>query len=64
LFPTNSEIRNFNEQELSKLSGKNYVFFAKDEEIIPNSLRKLLKDCLARDKLELKVGAQVMLIKN
>jgi len=64
LFSTNSEVGNFNERELNKLSGKSYYFIAKDEEIIAGSLRKLLKDCLAREKLELKVGTQVMLIKN
>jgi hypothetical protein len=37
---------------------------AKDEEKVPYKLAELVKSCIAPIKLELKIGAQVMLIFN
>jgi ATP-dependent DNA helicase PIF1 len=64
LFATNQEVQGINEQELNKLTGKSYFFMAKDEEKVPYKLAELVKSCIAPIKLELKIGAQVMLIFN
>ncbi|CAJ0840354.1 8137_t:CDS:2 [Entrophospora sp. SA101] len=50
---------------LSKIQNKSYIYHAKDYEPTKiGQLKTLIKGCLAPDKLELKRGAQVMLIKN
>lgn len=64
LFSTNQEVGNTNEQELAKLPTPSHFFEAEDKEIMVGKLKDLIKSCLAPQKLELKVGAQVMLIKN
>ncbi|CAJ0849446.1 10486_t:CDS:2, partial [Entrophospora sp. SA101] len=49
---------------LSKIQNKPYIYHAKDYEPEKiGQLKTLIKGCLAPDKLELKRGAQVMLIK-
>jgi len=52
--------------QLAKLTTQSYFFKAEDKESenFPDSLGRLKGDCLAYNKLELKIGAQVMLIKN
>lgn len=64
LFSTNQEVGNINNQELAKLSDNSYFFLAKDEEREEGELKKWVKNCPAAEKLELKVGAQVIFIKN
>ncbi|MCE8162947.1 MAG: AAA family ATPase [Candidatus Moeniiplasma glomeromycotorum] len=64
LFSTNHEVGSINEQELNKLPTTSHFFLAEDKEIIAGKLKELTKSCLTLSRLELKVGAQVMLIKN
>ncbi|CAG8837999.1 19718_t:CDS:2, partial [Racocetra persica] len=64
LYSKNREVGNLNTKELAQLPGDAYFFAAKDEEIFPGQSVELARSCLAAAKLELKVGAQVMLIKN
>jgi ATP-dependent exoDNAse (exonuclease V) alpha subunit len=40
------------------------IYYARDEESVAKTLKTLTKDCLAPEKLELKIGAQVMLTVN
>lgn len=66
LYSTRNEVDRANNQRLCKLPGKTHVFKAidggdmKDEEL----RSKLLQNFLAPKELQLKVGAQVMMIKN
>jgi ATP-dependent DNA helicase PIF1 len=50
--------------ELMKLEGKGTIFVANDFAIDPRDLRKLDDSLMAPNSIELRVGAQVMLIKN
>lgn len=64
LFATNQEVQGINEQELAKLAGQSHFFTAQDEEKAPYKLAELIRSCIAPARLELKIGAQVMLIFN
>jgi ATP-dependent DNA helicase PIF1 len=63
LFSTNKDVDGFNETELSRLTSVSYIYNAVDEGSSVQVL--MLKECTkAPQRLELKVGAQVMLLKN
>ncbi|RFU24339.1 hypothetical protein B7463_g12002, partial [Scytalidium lignicola] len=66
LFPTRNEVENANAFRMRDLHGKGYRFEARDTGTIKDeALReKLLSNMMAPKVLELKKGAQVMLIKN
>lgn len=62
-FPTRNEVENSNQRRLKALSGKSYRYDAIDTGDV--AIRdKLLANMMAPPSLELKKGAQVMLIKN
>ncbi|EOO02136.1 putative dna repair and recombination protein pif1 protein [Phaeoacremonium minimum UCRPA7] len=63
LFPTRNEVENSNEKRLKALPGKSYRYDAHDTGD-PAIREKLLQNMMAPKTLELKKGAQVMLIKN
>lgn len=63
LFPTRREVAHRNHECLAALPGKSYFFRAVDEGKEP-FLGKLQKYCPAPETLELKVGAQVILLMN
>lgn len=66
LFSTRAEVDNANYSRLKTLPGETMTYEASDGGVIDNVelRRKLLDNFLAPKKLELKVGAQVMNIKN
>ncbi|GAO49977.1 hypothetical protein G7K_4112-t1 [Saitoella complicata NRRL Y-17804] len=66
LFPTRWEVDNANTTRLRQLSGEARTFNAMDTgSVTDKAMRdKLLASCMAPPVLELKMGAQVMLIKN
>ncbi|KAF7935675.1 hypothetical protein BELL_0466g00020 [Botrytis elliptica] len=66
LFPTRNEVENSNTFRLRNLHGKAYRFEAVDSgSITDEGMReKLLSNMMAPKSIELKKGAQVMLIKN
>ncbi|KAK6594560.1 DNA repair and recombination protein PIF1 [Botrytis cinerea] len=66
LFPTRNEVENSNTFRLRNLHGKAYRFEAADSgSITDEGMReKLLSNMMAPKSIELKKGAQVMLIKN
>ncbi|KAF4828109.1 ATP-dependent DNA helicase PIF1 [Colletotrichum tropicale] len=63
LFPTRWEVENSNQARLRNLPGKPYRYDASDGGDA-NVRDKLLQNMMAPKTIELKVGAQVMLIKN
>ncbi|WQF75596.1 Putative AAA+ ATPase domain, DNA helicase Pif1, P-loop containing nucleoside triphosphate hydrolase [Colletotrichum destructivum] len=63
LFPTRYEVENANQGRLRSLPGKTYRFDAADSGD-PQVRDKLLQNMMAAKTIDLKVGAQVMLIKN
>ncbi|EFQ24939.1 DNA repair and recombination protein pif1 [Colletotrichum graminicola M1.001] len=63
LFPTRYEVDNANLSRLRNLPGKTYRFDAADTGD-PQIRDKLLQNMMAPKSIDLKVGAQVMLIKN
>ncbi|OHW93542.1 DNA repair and recombination protein pif1 [Colletotrichum incanum] len=63
LFPTRYEVENANQGRLRNLPGKTYRFDAADSGD-PQIRDKLLQNMMAPKSIDLKVGAQVMLIKN
>ncbi|KAK2732235.1 mitochondrial dna helicase [Colletotrichum kahawae] len=63
LFPTRWEVENSNQARLRNLPGKPYRYDASDSGDA-NVRDKLLQNMMAPKTIELKVGAQVMLIKN
>lgn len=68
IIPTLLECRNknvdqANEREMAKLEGTVHTFQSKDRSI-NETYRNQLKNCQAPAKLDLKVGAQVLLLKN
>ncbi|KAG8165835.1 hypothetical protein KVR01_004387 [Diaporthe batatas] len=63
LFPTRQEVENSNQRRLRELSGEAHRYEALDSGD-PNVRDKLLGNMMAPKVLELKKGAQVMLIKN
>jgi len=64
LYSTNEEVNNINIQELIKIPTSSIIYYARDKENQAKTLKSLTKDCLAPEKLELKIGAQVMLTVN
>ncbi|MFN7039262.1 MAG: DEAD/DEAH box helicase [Alphaproteobacteria bacterium] len=59
----NKQVENINQQELNKLNTSEVVYNIKGEGN-ENKLNFLKKNCLAAEKLVLKEGAQVMMLKN
>lgn len=66
LFPTRHEVDTANTVRMRQLPGETRIFEAEDSGSITDLQQraKLLSNCMAPAKLELKRGAQVMLIKN
>lgn len=66
LFPTRRETEVVNREMMQNLPGESFTFEAFDSGSMINSDqgRKMLENFLAPAKIELKVGSQVMLIKN
>jgi ATP-dependent DNA helicase PIF1 len=65
-FPRNTEVQNSNDVRLQKLASDEYVYTSYDDGAMEDPLErsKLLDELKAPAKLVLKVGAQVMLIRN
>eukprot|EP00569_Conticribra_weissflogii_P020583 CAMPEP_0171426446 /NCGR_PEP_ID=MMETSP0881-20121228/3966_1 /TAXON_ID=67004 /ORGANISM="Thalassiosira weissflogii, Strain CCMP1336" /LENGTH=741 /DNA_ID=CAMNT_0011945929 /DNA_START=57 /DNA_END=2282 /DNA_ORIENTATION=+ len=59
----NKEVDKANEREMQKLPGQVYTFHARDR-AISDSYCAQLKHCQAPAQLDLKIGAQVILLKN
>lgn len=66
LFSTRAEVENANYSRLATLPGQTMTYDASDGGVLENEevRKKLLDNFLAPKKLELKIGAQVMNIKN
>ncbi|TFK52899.1 hypothetical protein OE88DRAFT_1656561 [Heliocybe sulcata] len=65
LFPLRHEVDSANSNRLKSLAGPIHTFDSRDSGSAPPDTRnKLLKNMMAVEKLEVKAGAQVMLIKN
>ncbi|KAJ5656177.1 ATP-dependent DNA helicase PIF1 [Penicillium longicatenatum] len=66
LFPTRQEVENANSARMARLSGEMMTFTCVDSGTIkePAWRDKLLANCMAPPVINLKKGAQVMLIKN
>lgn len=66
LFPTRDEVERANRLRMQQLPGSVLTFHARDGGSMTdlNMRAKLLQNCMAPDRIELKVGSQVMLIKN
>ncbi|KAJ5832484.1 hypothetical protein N7474_000795 [Penicillium riverlandense] len=66
LFPTRAEVEHANTARMTRLSGDVWKFEAVDTGTIQDQQYrdKLLSNCMAPKSIELKKGAQVMLIKN
>lgn len=66
LYSTRSEVERANKQRLHRLPGKAHVFHAIDGGVLEDRemKEKLLQNFLAPKELQLKIGAQVMMIKN
>lgn len=58
------QVDQMNQQELAKLPGETITFKAKDNGASDFYMRSLKSSCNARDALPLKVGSQVVLLKN
>lgn len=63
LYGSNAAVDSLNSAELAKVSGASKFYDAIDTGI-PTFVEQLRKNCIAPQRLELKVGAQVMLLKN
>lgn len=63
LYPTRQEVKRANESRLHELPGQVYSFFAIDSQV-PQLIRYLYDYLMCEKVLELKVGAQVMCLKN
>ena len=66
LFPTRQEVELANNTRMSNLQGQSFVFEARDGGAIVDKAQRdrLLQNCMAPELINLKKGAQVMLIKN
>lgn len=66
LYSTRNEVERANYQRLNRLPGKAHVFHAIDGGVLEDRemKEKLLQNFLAPKELQLKIGAQVMMIKN
>lgn len=63
LFPTRDEVKRANESRLLKLASDSFTFKAIDNDDSPQ-LKRLYENLMCEEKLTLKVGAQVMYLKN
>ena len=63
LFPTRQEVKRANETRLQQLPGRVHVYVANDSDRSPQ-LKRLFENLMCEERLELKVGAQVMFLKN
>lgn len=65
-FPTRTEVENANAARMNRLSGELMTFNAIDSGTVQDAQfrEKLLANCMAPSTIQLKKGAQVMLIKN
>ena len=64
-FPTRAEVENANNNKMKLLSGETFTYTAEDSGISDLVQReRILNNCMAPKELQLKKGAQVMLIKN
>lgn len=63
LFPTRQEVKRANETRLHQLPGELHRYVAKDNELDPQ-LKRLYENLMCDEVLDLKVGAQVMYLKN
>jgi ATP-dependent DNA helicase PIF1 len=65
-FPTRAEVEGANSARMGRLSGEMMIYNAVDSGTIqdPQHREKLLSNCMAPPLIQLKKGAQVMLIKN
>lgn len=63
LYCKNKDVDRENMEELNRLPGEQHTFKATDTGTDP-WLKNIETDCIAADELHLKIGAQVMLIKN
>ena len=57
------DVDNLNQEKLKDLPGESMVFQAKDNGTEKQYLNALQKNCPAKEKLTLKIGAQVILVK-
>uniref|UniRef100_A0A6B2L2G7 ATP-dependent DNA helicase n=1 Tax=Arcella intermedia TaxID=1963864 RepID=A0A6B2L2G7_9EUKA len=65
LYPTKHNVDQENSQQLEKLEGVTMLFKARDTSPYQNNFTdQLKKNCSAKDDLKLKIGAQVILLKN
>jgi ATP-dependent DNA helicase PIF1 len=64
LYPKRLNVDGHNQTALNNLKGKQQKYTAVDKSSNPISRDALKRNCLAPDLLELKVGAQVMMLKN
>ncbi|GEM08897.1 mitochondrial dna helicase [Rhodotorula toruloides] len=64
LFPMRHDVDRANQNRLRSLAGESRLFRAEDSEPDPSKQGQWFKNVMAPDVLELKIGAQVMLIKN
>ena len=64
LFAVNNLVDQTNTTELHKLGARQYIFTASDDAISEKYMTQLKSGCKAPEKLFLKVGCQVMLLKN
>ena len=63
VFSKNIDVDDYNDEKLEDVPGKAFTFYSEDEGVDPH-LSALKKNCLAPEALTLKVGAQVMALKN
>lgn len=63
LFPTRQEVKRANDSRLMRLSGPMRVYTAHDSANDPDS-KRMFANLMCEERLELKVGAQVMYLKN
>lgn len=63
LFPTRQEVKRANETRLQLLPGRSQVYMANDSDKTPH-LKRLYDNLMCEERLELKLGAQVMYLKN
>ena len=64
LFAVNNLVDQTNTTELDKLGARQYIFTASDDAISEKYMTQLKSGCKAPEKLFLKLGCQVMLLKN
>ncbi|HSW69689.1 MAG TPA: helix-turn-helix domain-containing protein [Gammaproteobacteria bacterium] len=64
LYSKNINVEMINEKELANISGKEKIFMMMTAGFNPLLLEGLKKNCLAVERLKLKIGAEVMFIKN